>query len=168
MTLSTIVIKNYNLFCYIVHNVWLLFLVLSTMSTRGQYEKYISTWIQWISTESIQDLGFLPFLTWHHPPTLEASNLPTKKYFPSKHCTQFDSFPLDLLHNIYMWRSGFLHHNKLKPVLGWIKQHNTVICSYTSYALKYVPFDYYMHYYVIWYVWADRRLGPHTSDCDHK
>ena len=53
-------------------------------------------------------------------------------------------------------------------MLEQLKQNNTILRASNSYKLKYAPFDYYMHYYVIQYAWADRRLGPQTSDHEHE
>ena len=96
--------------------------------------------------------------------TLEASSCPTKKNISSKNCTQLDSLPYELYHNIDMWNGVLVvHHNKLKPVLVRFTQHHTVLCESTSYEIKYIPFDYYRYYYHIKYVWTHRRLGPQNS-----
>ena len=127
--------------------------------TWFQYEKAISTWLQHIRTKIIQAPGCHPFLTLHHPPTLEASTSPTKLNCSYKTFTQLDYLPLELLHNIDMQHEDIVHCKKLKPVT----QHHPVLCVSTSYKLKYAPFDYYMHCDHIEYVWEDRRLGIHSS-----
>ena len=81
-----------------------------------------------------------------------------------KNCTQLDSFLSELLHNISIWKVGLVHQNKLKPVLVKITQHHPVICVSMSYKLKYMPFNYFMNYDHIRYVWADRCLVPHKYD----
>ena len=40
-----------------------------------------------------------------------------------------------------MWDLGLVRHDGLKPVLGKLTQHNTILCASTSYKLKYVPLD---------------------------
>ena len=80
-----------------------------------------------------------------------------------KNCTQLDSLPSEILHNIDIWNARLVHCKKLKPVLVWITQHHLFLPAYDSYELKYSPFDYYMHYDHIKYVWADRHHGPHNS-----
>ena len=60
----------------------------------------------------------------------------------------------------------FKYFNKLKLVLVQLIQQNPVPRVSKSYKLKYAPFDYFVHYTAILYVWADIRLGPHTSDHD--
>ena len=139
-----------------------------TMFTWGQSDRYISAWIHGISTKQIQTPGCLPFLTLHHLSTLEYSTIPTKKFCSSKNFTQFDSLPLDPLHNIGMGYAVLVNRNKLKPVLEQLTQHNPVLRASNSCKLKYVPFDYFMHYNVIKYAWPYRYLGPHTSDRDRK
>ena len=86
-----------------------------------------------------------PFLTLHHPPTLESSTRQSKNDCSPKNCTQLDSLPLDMLHNICMWDAGLVHSNKLKPVLVELTQHHPVLHASTSYKLKYIPFKYYMY-----------------------
>ena len=93
-----------------------------TMSTRGQSDKAISAWLECIRTKRIQSPGLPPFLTLHHPPTLESSTGLTKNYFPSKNCTQFNSLPSNLLHNIVMGNAGILHHNKKIIITTHTKQ----------------------------------------------
>ena len=139
-----------------------------TMSTWGQSEKSIAAWIHFISTKRIQDPGRTPFLTLYHTYNLEASTLPTKNSCTSQNCTQFNSLPPDLLHNISMFHAGLVHHNKLKPVILWITQQNPVSLVPKSYKLKYVPFYYFMYYNIIKYAWKDRILGPHKFNRDHK
>ena len=63
-----------------------------------------------------------------------------------------------------MWHAGLIYRNKLKPVLVQLIQHHPDIRASTPYKLKYVPFDYFMHYDNIRYTWADRYLVPHKSD----
>ena len=145
------------LMCYLHH----------TMYTWGQSEKSIASWIRRIRDKRIQDPGRPPFLMPHHPPNLEPSTLLIKKMF-LKNDTQLNSLLLELLHNIGMYNKGLEHHNKVKPVLVWLTQHHPVLCESTSYKLKYTPFEYFMHYDVIKYVWANRRLGPHKSNHDQK
>ena len=67
-----------------------------------------------------------------------------------------------------MWHAGLIHHNKVKPFLVRITQHNPVLYVSTSYKLKYALFDYFINYDAIQYAWADRLLGPHTSDHELK
>ena len=43
----------------------------------------------------------------------------------------------------------------------WLAKNNPTICTTTSYKLKYVPFDCYMHYNIIRYAWADICLETH-------
>ena len=62
--------------------------------------------------------GIHPFLTLHHPPTLEFSNLPIKKSCSSKNYTQLDSLTLDLLHYIGMWYAGIVNLQQTKTILG--------------------------------------------------
>ena len=128
-----------------------------------QYEKSTAAWIQRIRNKSIQAPGIPTFLITHHPPTLESSTSPTKT-FSHKKCTQLDSLPLELLHNIDMRHAGIVNHKKLKPVLVQLTQKHPVLFEYTSYKLKYNPFDYLPHYERIQYVGAFRRLGPHKSE----
>ena len=124
---------------------------------------FIAVWIQHISNENIHVPGHPPLLTRHYPPTLETSTLPTKNSCSFKNCTKFDSLPLYLLHNIDMWHLGILHCNKLIPFLAQLTQNNPIICASTYHNLKYITFGYYIHYDVILYAWAGRRLRPHTS-----
>ena len=138
------------------------------MSTRGQYDKFMAAWLHCISTKSSQSPGCPPFLTLHHPSTLEASTHPTKKSCSSVNCTNLDSLPQKLLRNINMWNTGLVHCNKLKPVLMWPTQHHPVVPVSTSYKLKYVPFEYYMHYDNIRCGWAYRRHGPYKYNCELK
>ena len=126
-----------------------------TMSTWGQYYNAVYSCIQRIGNERIQAPGLLYFLTWHHPTTLEASTCLTKNSCSSKNCTQFDSLPSDLLCNICMWNLGVVHSKKLKPVLARLTQHNPILCASTSYKLKYILHEYYIHYDVILHAWAD-------------
>ena len=135
-----------------------------TMSTWNEYEKSISAWIHRIRTKRIQAPGRPSLLTLNHPPTLEASTCATEMSCLPKIYTQLDSLPLKLLNNIGMRNVGLVHHNKLKLVLVQITQHHPVICVYMSYKLKYMPFNYFMHYDHIEYVWADRCLTPHKYD----
>ena len=139
-----------------------------TMSTCDQYDKDIFEWIQPISKERVKSSGRPPFLMGHHPPTLEVSTQTNKNYCSFKNFTHFDSLSSDLLHTIFIWNLGLIHHNKIKPVLARLTQHKTIICTSTSYKTKYVSFQYWIHCSIIRYVWADRRLGTHTSDHDRK
>ena len=139
-----------------------------SMSMLGQSKKYIAACLHHIRTERIQAPGRPSFLMCHHPTNLEASTRLTKSYCSSKNYIQFNSLPLDLLHNNSMGHSGLVHHNKLKPVLEQLTKHNTVLGVSNSYKLEYTPFDYYKHYNVIQYGWVDRSLGPHTYDRDRK
>ena len=132
------------------------------MSMWVQTKTYIVAWIHCIIHKRIQAPWRPPFLTIHHPPTIEASTCPTKKC-SYKNCTQLDSLPLELLHNIDMWHASIVNCKKLKRVSLLLKQHHPVICASTSNKLKYVPFYYYTHYYHIKYVWAYRCLGHHNS-----
>ena len=109
--------------------------------TWVQYEKAISTWLQHIRTKIIQAPGCHPFLTLHHPPTLEASTWPTKKSCFSKSIPQLDSLSLDLLRNIGMWYLGLVHCNKLKRVLVQLTQSHLVLCASICNKLIYVLFD---------------------------
>ena len=111
-----------------------------TMSTWGQSEKAIDPGIHHIKTKIIQAPGRPPFLTLHYPPTLEVSIFPTKRSCFSQNCTQFDSFPSDILHNIGIFHMGLVHCNNLKPDLAQITQNNPIIFMSKSYKLKYVPF----------------------------
>ena len=111
-----------------------------------QYEKSISAWLHSIRTERIQEPEHPPFLTINHPPTLKASTRVTTKSRSSKTFKQFYSLPLDRLNNIFMWHTGLVHCNKLKPVLARLTQQNPVPCVSNSYKLKYAPYDYYTHY----------------------
>ena len=122
----------------------------------GQSDKFMKTCIHRIRTARIQAPGRPPVLKLHHPPTHEYSAHPTKKNFLKK-LTQFYFLPLVLIYNIYIWNTGLLHRNHIKPVLVRITQHYPVLRASTAYDLKYVPFDYYTHYDHIKYVWADRR-----------
>ena len=133
-----------------------------------QYEKSISAWVHCTRNKSIHPPWYPPLLTLHQLPTLEASTLPTKKYVPYKKFTQFDSLPSDFIHYIGMWHAGLVHSNKLKPVLVKLTQHHPVLFSSKFFKLKYIPFDYYIHYGNIWYVWADIYLGPHKYNCNCK
>ena len=126
------------------------------MSTWGQYEKAIEALIQCIRNKRIQAPGRPPFLAINHPPKLEASTRPTKNYFSSKNLRQFDSLPSDLLHNIFMCHASLVHRNKLKIFLVQLTQRHPVIFASTSYKLKYIPFDYFMHYDFIKYTWSER------------
>ena len=63
------------------------------MPTWVQYEKFKAAWINCIRNKRIKVPGRPPFLTLHHPPTLEASTCPTKNYFSFKNYTQLDSLP---------------------------------------------------------------------------
>ena len=128
----------------------------------GQSEIFIAACIQHIRHKKIQAPGRPPVLTPHHPPTLEASTLPTKKCL-YKNFTQLDFLPLELLHKIYMWHEGLVHHNQLKPVVVKITQHHPVLSASTAYDLKFVPFDYYTHYDHIKYAWADTHKCPHNN-----
>ena len=85
------------------------------------------------------------------------------KKISCKSCTQFDFLPLEFLRNIDMCHEVLVHHNQLKPVLLRLIQHHPVLCASTAYGLKYVPFDYFTHYYHINYPWADRHKVPHNS-----
>ena len=78
------------------------------------------------------------------------------------------SLPFDLLHNIGMCHVGPVHHNKLKPVLVQLTKHNPFLRASTSYKLKYAPFDYFMHYEITKYAWADKNLDPNKSNNDRK
>ena len=111
-----------------------------TMYTWVKFEKAIAAWPHRISTKRIQTPGCTPFLIIHHPPTLEASINPTKSSCSSKTFAQLYSLTLYLLHNIGMWHAGLIHHNKLKPLLAQLTQHNPVLRASTSYKLKYDPF----------------------------
>ena len=122
------------------------------MSTWVQYEKSIASCIHRIRNKRTHSPGRPPFFTLHHPPTPEASTCPTFTNHSYKNCTQLDSLPSELLHNIDMWRAGLVNHIKLKPVLVQITQYYPVLCASTFYKLKYPPFDYFMHYYHIRYV----------------
>ena len=55
-----------------------------TISTWGQSEKSIVSWIYCIRNKKIQAPGRPPFLALHHPATLEASTYPTKSLVPAK------------------------------------------------------------------------------------
>ena len=107
--------------------------IYQTMSTWGQYEKSIAALIHHIRTKMTQTPGQHPLLIWHHPPNLEDFIRLTKNSCSSKNCTQFDSLPSDLLHNIDMWNLGLVHRNKLKSVLDQITQQNFIIFASTSY-----------------------------------
>ena len=96
------------------------------ISTWVQYEKSIAAWIHHINNNKILAPGRPPFLTLHHPLTIEAS---TCSY---KHCTQLDSLPSKTLHNIGIWYLGTIHCNKLKSVLVRLTQHHPVLCAYIS------------------------------------
>ena len=122
-----------------------------TMFTWGQSEKYIAEWTHHIRTERLQAPGYPQLLTRHHPNNPEASTCLLKHSCLFKNCTQFDSLPFDLLHNINMLYSFLLYCNKQKPILAQLTQHNPIICMSTSYKTKYVPFHYYMHYYFFQY-----------------
>ena len=93
-----------------------------------------------IRNKMIHPPGIHPFLTLHHPPTLESSNLPIKKSCSSKNYTQLDSLTLDLLHDIGMLHAGLVHCNKWKPVLVRLTQHHPYLRASNSYKLKYAPF----------------------------
>ena len=121
------------------------------ISTWGQYEKSIEAWVHHIRNLRIQAPGCPPFLTLHHPTTIEAYTRPTKKSYSSKNFTQLDYIPSDLLHNIGMWITGFEHLNKLKPVLVQLTQHYPVLCAPTSYKIKYISFDYYIKKTLLFY-----------------
>ena len=84
------------------------------MFTWGQYEKAIVPWIYRIRTKRIQASGRHPLLTLHHLPNLEAFTNWNKKSCSSQNCTQFDSLPLDFLHNVGIWNTCLVHCNKLK------------------------------------------------------
>ena len=99
------------------------------ISKWGQCEKCIDAWIHLIRAKRIEAPGLLPFLTLHHPPTLEGSACPTENSCSSKNCTHLDYFQSELLHNIYMWHTGIVHWNKIKPVLVQLTQHHPVICA---------------------------------------
>ena len=137
-----------------------------TMPTWRQYYKSIAAWIHCIRNKRIQDPGIPPLLTIYHPPNLEYSTRPTKKSCSSKNCTQMDYLPFNLLHNISIWHAGLENHNKLKPVLELLTQKNPVLCASIFYKLKYSPFDYFIHCWVIKYAWADKRLGTHKYNHD--
>ena len=133
-----------------------------------QSNKDILVWIHRISTKQIHATGRPPFLTLHPLPTLEDFTRPTKNYSSSKNCTQFDFLPSEILHNISTWYAGIVRNNKLKSFLAQLTQFNSVLHAYTSYKLKYAPFNYYMHYDVIQYAWTYIRPGPHKSNRDCK
>ena len=57
--------------------------------TWSQSEKSIAAYIHHIRNKSIQDPGLPPFLTIHHPPTLEASTRSTKNACSSKNSHSF-------------------------------------------------------------------------------
>ena len=139
-----------------------------TMSTWGQSERAISAWIQRIMTKRIHSPVRPPFFTIHHPPTLEDPTCPTKKSCSSKNYTQLNYLPSDPLHKIGMWQAGLVHNNKLKPVLARFAKKNPVLRSSKYYKLKDYPFDYFMLYDVIKYMWADRGIFPQKSNCDNK
>ena len=67
-----------------------------------------------------------------------------------------------------MQYADLVHRNKPEKVLVQLTKKNQVIYLSNSYKLRQPPFDYFMHYDVIYYVWADRNLGPHTLDCNRK
>ena len=138
------------------------------MSTWGQSERAISAWIQRIMTKRIHSPVRPPFFTINHPPTLEDPTCPTKKSCSSKNYTQLNYLPSDLLHKIGMWQAGLVHNNKLKPVLARLAKQNPVLRSSKYYKLKDYPFDYFMLYDVIKYMWADRGIFPQKSNCDNK
>ena len=133
------------------------------MSTWGQSDKYIAAWIHHISNKRFRHHGILPSSRHTTHPPLE---LPLTQLFEKllKNCTQVDSLPSELLHNIYIWRAGLVHHNKLKLAFVLLTQHHPVICVSTSYKLKCPPFCHFMHYNHILYVWEYRRLGPRKYD----
>ena len=122
-----------------------------TMYTWSQYEKSISAWVHHNSNIRIQAPGCPPFLTLHHPTTIKIYTCPTKKSCSSKNFTQLDSLPSDLLRNIGMWITGFENLNKLKPVLVQLTQHYPVLCTSTSYKIKYVSFYYYIKKMLLFY-----------------
>ena len=80
-----------------------------------------------------------PLLTQHHPPTLETSTHPTKNALSSKHFTQFDSLPSDLIHNIYMYHLSLVHCDNSKTVWYGLTRHDPVLCASKFYKLKYFP-----------------------------
>ena len=114
----------------------------NTISTWIQFEKSIASWIHHINNKSIKAPGRHPFITIHHPPTLEASNWPDKNNCSYQNCTQLDSLPSELLHEIGLCNAGLVHGNKLKPVLFQLTKHHPVLRASTSYKLTYSPFGY--------------------------
>ena len=105
-----------------------------TISMWGQYEKSIVACIHFIRNERVQAPGCPPFLTLHHPPTLEASTHTTKTI-------QLYSLPLVLFHNIGIWNAGLVYCTKLKSVLVWLTEYHPVLRVSTPYQRKYVPFE---------------------------
>ena len=110
------------------------------MTGWGQSEKSMAAWLQIILKARIEVPGFPPLLNRHHLPNLEASTLQTKKYRPSKYCTQFDVLSSDRLHTIDTWNLGLLHCDNLKQLLAQLMQKNPFLRACNSYKLKYVLF----------------------------
>ena len=117
----------------------------------GKSEKYLAACIHRIATKRIHTPVRTPFLTLHHPPTIEDNTLPNEEVLFLQKSTQFDSLPSDLLHNIEIWHACIVDCNKLKPVSAQLTQHNPVLCVSKSYKLKYSPFDLFMYFNFIQY-----------------
>ena len=106
-------------------------------SPKTGWSKYEQSMAEW----RIKVPGHPPLRNRNHPPDLESSTCPTKTYRPWKNCTQFDTLPSELLHNIDTWHSGIIHCDNFKPVLVRLTQRNPLFFPTNPYKLKYVPFD---------------------------
>ena len=120
-----------------------------------QTDKYIKGWLRSIRKRRIKSPGRPPLLTLHQPPTIESNTHKAKKTCSSKNCTQLDCLPLEHLFNIDMWHVGLVDCNKLERIMVKLTEHYTFLLAYTSYELKYTPFDYYTNYDHIKYAWED-------------